>query len=279
LDSLTLEPTAPEVAATPEPDTQNAGVVVQESLGARAAEPAPPSAGPAPAGFSCEWCGKSCKSKGALVRHKQACKARPAHIPPPVGRRKRAKMAEAKAAPPPPRPASTNSDEGQPLPKPKRLDEWSAEEGAERAARMVDEVSAEGGSVVDVMARMDAGTVGVPDLIALVCLRALPPPLTDEEYSALRMAYKDREVKLPPWLMTLVVTLAVLGPRVAAHPVAGPWLREQLVGKRKKAKPEPEPMKPPPPPPPKPKPEPQPEPEDKSAKAKAAVKAAMERMK
>jgi len=268
-----MEALTPEVSLTEaEP---NAGVVVQESSGARAAEPAPPSAGPVPAGFSCEWCDKTCKSKGALVRHKQACKARPAHIPAPVGRRKKAKTDE---APPPPRPAPASSDEDRPLPKPQRLDEWSAEEGADRAARMVDEVSAEGGSVVDVMARMDAGAVGIPDLIALVCLRALPPPLTDEEYSALRMAYKDREVKLPPWLMTLVVTLAVLGPRVAAHPVAGPWLREQLVGKRKKA-PEPEPMKPPPPQPPKPKPEPQPEPEDKSAKAKAAVRAAMERMK
>ena len=127
------------------------------------------------------------------------------------------------------------------------------------------------------MARMSAEEVGVPDLIALVCLRALPPPLSDEEYQALRMAYRDRGVQLPPWLMTLVVTLAVLGPRVAAHPVAGPWLREQLVGKRGQPKPKPKPSNVRPIVTPAPEPEPKPEQADETARE--SVKRAMEAMR
>ena len=254
-----------ESTATLTDTTPNAGEVVQIPLvPVVEAAPSIPSVSAGLASFGCDWCSKTCKSKGGLVRHQQSCKARPADIPAPVGRRAAATAAESSAPP---------------LPPPKRLDEWTATDGAARAASMVDDVSADGGTVVDVMARMSAEEVGVPDLIALVCLRALPPPLSDEEYQALRMAYRDRGVQLPPWLMTLVVTLAVLGPRVASHPVAGPWLREQLVGKRG-AKPKPSTV--PPPPPPVARPEPEPEPEASSepdaAEAREAIRRAMEAM-
>jgi hypothetical protein len=274
MDSLTLDSSSELIGSeeTPPGETLDAGEVVQNPLEPVAGSSSPSAAaGPPSSGYTCEWCGKVCKKKGGLVRHQQSCKARPAHIPAPVGRRARAKAADID---PPPRSSAPEA----PLPPPKRLNEWTATEGAARAAAMVDDVSAEGGSVVDVMARMDAEQVGVPDLIALVCLRALPPPLSDEEYQALRMAYRDRGVKLPPWLMTLVVTLAVLGPRVAAHPVAGPWLREQLVGKRTEKK-RAAVVTPPPPPPPPPPPKPSPEPEDTAEKAKDAIRRAMEGMR
>lgn len=248
---------------TPEETTPDAGVVVQNP-----SEPAPEPAAPvkkarrAPVVHECDWCGKRVKGAGPFARHRKACKKRPKDAEP------------AKPAP------KVRQDKTPPedFAEPKKLDDWTAEQAAQRAAKMVDEVAAEGGTVVDVMARMDAGQVGVPDLIALVCLRALPPPLSDQEYEALRMAYRERNITLPPWLMTLVVTMAVLGPRVAAHPVAGPWLREQLVGKR--VKPKPQPMRPPPPPPPQPKPEPaESRPEAKADEAKAAVRAAMDSMR
>ena len=254
-----------DIGATTDPTTpdSDAGEVVHiplEPVVQAATPPATESGGSLSSGHACNWCGKICKSKGGLVRHQQSCKARPADIPPPVGRR----AAAAASAPP--------------LPPAKKLDQWTATEGAERAAAMVDAVSEDGGTVVDVMARMTAEEVGVPDLIALVCLRALPPPLSDEEYQALRMAYRDRGVQLPPWLMTLVVTLAVLGPRVAAHPVAGPWLREQLVGKRGKPKPKPQPkpsnVRPIVTPAPEPKPE-----QQTDETAREAVKRAMESMR
>lgn len=157
----------------------------------------------------CEHCGRRFKNPGGLGAHKRFCKAAPA--------------AKVKPAPAPAPPI--------------KLDEWLAdqtpEEGAQRAAAVVDEVAAKDGGVVEVIARMEAAEVGIPDLIALVCLRALPPPLSDAEYAALRVAWKDSQLAIPPWLMTLMVTLAVIGPRAMMHPQLGPWIRAQLVGKPK----------------------------------------------
>jgi hypothetical protein len=163
----------------------------------------------------CQYCDKPCKNPGGKARHEKHCKARPS--------------ASGKVVPPTPPP---------PPEPPKKLDDFLSEtaaDGAARAASLIDDVSGAGGGVVETIARMDAAEVGVPDLIALVCLRALPPPLTDAEYASLRMAWRDNKVAIPPWLMTLLVTLAVLGPRAVMHPVVGPWLREKLIGPSEKA--------------------------------------------
>jgi hypothetical protein len=195
----------------------------------------------------CEWCGKRCKNPGGLGSHKRHCKKRP-------------DAGKVKPAPP--------------MPPPRKLDEWTAAEGAEKAEALIDSVTGADGGVVEVIARMDAAEVGVPDLIALVCLRALPPPLSNEEYAALRMAWKDNKVAIPPWLMTVLVTLAVLGPRAASHPVAGPWLRKQLLGTAgDESAPEPEPIVPPAP---RPAPAPEPTPPPKAAAAATKIREAME---
>ena len=167
--------------------------------------------------LACRHCGRPCKNPGGLARHEKACKQAPA----------------VKVAPAP-----------EPAPA-RKLDDWQAEqtaaEGAAKAAAVVEEVAAAEGGVAEVIARMDAAEIGVPDLIALVCLRTLPPPLSEAEYAQLRMAWRDTNVSMPPWLLTALVTLAVIGPRAMMHPTLGPWLRSQLVGKSADPEPPPRP--------------------------------------
>lgn len=172
--------------------------------------------------FECERCGKVCKNPGAFGRHKKSCDRKAAEnaavktLRSEVPDRDSAQLRQ-----------DSHSGADKPLPKARAFDEWrTAAEGADAAEKLV----GESGSVVEVIAKMEADSVGIPDMIALVCLRALPPPLSDDEYRMLRVAYKDNEITIPPWLMTVLITLAVLGPRSLAHPQLGPWLREKLTG-------------------------------------------------
>lgn len=198
----------------------------------KAAAATPPVAAAVP--FKCETCGRVSKNAGGHARHTKSCKRKALE---------RAAIAQISAPPATPAKPVPADD---PLPPPRAFDEWrTAAAGAAAAEAAV----AGADNVVDVISRLEADKVGIPDLIALVCLRALPPPLTDSEYAMLRVAYQDQDVTIPPWLLTVVITLAVLGPRVAGHPVYGPWLREKLVGEPVAAvTSSPRPAPPPPPP-------------------------------
>lgn len=256
-------PTVPEGAAGIEGGATSPGPAPAPSPGVSDAGEGAVS-DPPPDKWVCRYCGKICGNKGALGRHEQACKANPDR-----------KARQRKAPEPAPRPVAPTIS----------LDEWKerkASDGASAAAEVIDAVAGEGGGIPEVIARMDAGQVGIPDVIALVCLRALPPELTDHEYAMLRVAYKDSNVQLPPWLFTILITLAVVGPRALAHPDLGPWLRGLLVGSRKatpatmpEPAPEPEPVITPAPAP-APEPEPAPVAEPTDTDAREQIRRAME---
>ena len=160
-------------------------------------------------GFACADCGRTFAKKQSLGGHRSRCKVRlaggaPAAAPVPL-EAWTAAAAEERGA----NPAS------------------SATQAASRAEAALRGSSPDAGAP-EILARLARGNVGVPEVIALACLRAFPPELEDAEYRALCAIYSDG-LELPPWVLKIVVTGAIIGPRIAAHPTVGPWIRAQLV--------------------------------------------------
>lgn len=240
-----------------------------------AASTAPPPASPGGGvrRFVCERCGKVCKNPGAFGRHKKSCDRKAAEAAAVHGLR-----SEVPDRDTPQLQESAQPGDTKPLPASRAFDEWrTAAEGADAAEGLI----GDSGSVVEVIAKMEADSVGIPDMIALVCLRALPPPLSDDEYRMLRVAYKDNEITISPWLMTALITLAVLGPRSLAHPQLGPWIREKLTGSDGSDVAPAAAAAPanPPPPPPVVTPPPPPPPPDTATAAKERIKRKMQELK
>lgn len=213
------------------------------------AAPAAPPQAVAPT-TTCEGCGKTFASLKALYGHQRRnadgtlrCTASPGAAPAAAARPVREAIAAAKAAPPPP--------PTQPF--------GSAAAGAAAAEAAIRAIP-DGATTAQVVATLSHGNLGVAELVALVCLRGLPPPLEDEEYRALRAAWADSRIEIPTWAMQALVTLAILGPRAMAHPYLGPQLREFFTGKptpKVASHPQPQPA---PQPEPAPQRQPQPEP-------------------
>lgn len=199
--------------------------------------------------LTCEHCGKGpFKSRAGLVSHQRWCKA-----------------AQESAPAAPPAPAA-------PAAKPQaiKIDQAFArstpQEGAERAkaALIGDKAALQGAaegdarSIGKLVARLGQGHVGVPEIGALACETALPPPLKDAEYTALCAVWGDDALDIPPNMLKFLVTASIFGPRLLAHESIGPAIKAGAtkIGQRfglvasDPAPPPPLPRRPPPPPPP-----------------------------
>ncbi len=107
-------------------------------------------------------------------------------------------------------------------------------EGAERAkAALIGDpktlqAAADGDvrSVGKLVGRLSQGHVGIPELGALACETALPPPLQDAEYAALCAVWGEDALDIPPNLLKFLVTASIFGPRLLTHETIGPKLRE-----------------------------------------------------
>jgi hypothetical protein len=177
-------------------------------------------ADPSPVAATCPKCGKGFDSRQAMGGHKRHCKA----IPP----------------------------EGRPKATPIPAASWTADAaataGADPASASVQAAAAaeaavhraadSGGGTAAIVGELARANIGISELVALACLRALPPPLTDEEYKALRTVWADSALEVPQWVMQAVVTAAILGPRLIAHEVIGPQIKAFFgIGQPPKARP------------------------------------------
>ena len=160
--------------------------------------------------FICDGCTKGpFKSKAGLVSHQRWCKAVQDSAP-----------------------AATDEK-----PQAIRLDtafsRSTAGEGAQRAkAALVGDPKALQGamdgdarSVGKIVSRLSQGHVGVPEIGALACETALPPPLKEAEYAALCAVWGDEALDIPPNVLKLLVTASIFGPRLLAHESIGPAIK------------------------------------------------------
>lgn len=251
-----IEPTATETpaGAAPAPADGGAPAAPEPASQAGAAVPPPaeppPSNPPPPAGeHRCEKCGKGFPTKSGMHGHRRWCLR--------------------KADPPARRKISTAADaaaDAEPAPAERPA---SVEDAVKAAAAALDGVDGDA-TTAEVLGKLSHGGIGVAELIALACYRALPPPLTDPEYQALRGVWSESQIELPQWAMQLLVTLAIIGPRAMAHPWLGPQIRALFVPSKPAAAAVAPPRRQDPPPPP-PPPEPEPAPSKPAAPARSAA--------
>ena len=184
----------------------------------------------APSSFVCKYCGKGpFKSRAGLASHERWCKAKP----------KADKAGEALGPVSPP--------ETPDRPKPVKLESLYSPEPqrpatAAHAAQAAQDAiigdpelleSAAGGdlkSAGKLIGRLSAGKVGVPELSALACQTALPPPLAETEYQALCAVWGEDDLDIPPGVLKFLVTASIFGPRLMQHPQIGPSISS--LGKR-----------------------------------------------
>ncbi len=260
-----IDTTEPKSSDTNE-EGQDPSSISEAGTGDSASEP-PPAQGAAadalavaaPSSFVCQYCGKGpFKSRAGLASHERWCKAKP-----------KAEKAEQTLDP-------VATPETPDRPKPVKLESLYSPEPqrpatAVHAAQAAQDAitgdpelleSAAGGdlkSAGKLIGRLSAGKVGVPELSALACQTALPPPLAETEYQALCAVWGDDDLDIPPGVLKFLVTASIFGPRLMQHPQIGPSISS--LGKRlaeragliEQAKPVQASR-------PKPKPEPKPEP-------------------
>lgn len=234
------EPTATETPAGAAPAPADGGASAAPEPASQAGAAVPPPVEPSPsvppaAEHRCEKCGKGFASKAGMHGHRRWCLR--------------------KADPPARKKISTAADaEPAPAEQPASVDE-----AVKAAAAALDGIDGDA-TTAEVIGKLSHGGIGVAELIALACYRALPPPLTDAEYQALRGVWSESQLELPQWAMQLLVTLAIIGPRAMAHPWLGPQIRALFVPSKpnapKRVDPPPAAKPPPvdsgPPPPPQP---------------------------
>jgi len=134
--------------------------------------------------------------------------------------------------------SSTEQSTVDPQPEPMTWDSWSREnpetkDATDKAAKAVERGASGGAS--GIMACLAEDGVGVPALIALACLRALPPALTDDELLSLRAVWEGDQIELSPGMQRLLVTVVLVGPRVLSHPTYGTYIRGLFVKKKRPA--------------------------------------------
>jgi hypothetical protein len=134
--------------------------------------------------------------------------------------------------------SSTERSTVDPQPEPMTWDSWSrenpeAKDATDKAAKAVERGASGGAS--GIMACLAEDGVGVPALIALACLRALPPALTDDELLSLRAVWEGDQIELSPGMQRLLVTVVLVGPRVLSHPTYGTYIRGLFVKKKRRA--------------------------------------------
>jgi hypothetical protein len=154
-------------------------------------------------------CGKGpFKSKAGLVSHKRWCNK---------------KNPDAQATNQKPRPIKIDA----------AYSRSDATEGAQRAkaALIGDPAALEGAASGDVrsigkiVSRLSQGHVGVPEIGALACETALPPPLKETEYVALCAVWGDEALDIPPNMLKFLVTASIFGPRLLTHETIGPAIK------------------------------------------------------
>ena len=110
----------------------------------------------------------------------------------------------------------------------------SAQQAAQRAEASVIRGMKSGAGTTGIMACLAEDGVGVPALIALACLRALPPALTDDELQALRAVWDGQGMELSPGMQRVLVTAVLVGPRIVEHPTYGRKIRALFVSDKPK---------------------------------------------
>jgi len=184
----------------------------------------PPPAVGAGGGFACSWCGKAFDTGRGLGGHRRWCKSKPYAAKVKAGQvPAAAAVAVTEAGVVPPGVAAAAVDDA--------ITPDAVEARAKRAASVFIEAEAAGGGTAAVVGRLEAANIGVADLIAMCCALFLPPELTPAEFRMLQRAWGP-VLHIPEWLVKIVVTVMVLGPRIKAHPTLGPWFREQLTGNK-----------------------------------------------
>lgn len=246
-----INPDAIEPPAGAAPATADGGATVAPEPASQAGAAAPPqvelppSSPPEPehggGEHSCEKCGKGFATKAGMHGHRRWC---------------------LRKADPPARKKISSAADAAP---PSASEPASVDDAVKAAAAALDGVG-EDATTAEVLGKLAKGGIGVAELIALACYRALPPKLEEAEYRALRGVWSDSQIELPQWAMQLLVTLAIIGPRAMAHPWLGPQIRALFVpsspAPRTSAA-----VQTPPPPPPAPPPSPPPAPPPASATA------------
>ena len=109
----------------------------------------------------------------------------------------------------------------------------TASDGAERAkaaligdpAALDGAIAGDARSVGKIVSRLSQGHVGIPEIGALACETALPPPLKEAEYVALCAVWGDEALDIPPNMLKFLVTASIFGPRLFAHETIGPALK------------------------------------------------------
>jgi hypothetical protein len=140
-----------------------------------------------------------------------------------------------------------------------------ATEGAQRAkAALIGDrealegaVSGDARSIGKIVSRLSQGHVGVPEIGALACETALPPPLKEAEYVALCAVWGDEALDIPPNALKFLVTASIFGPRLLTHETIGPAIKRGAaklaarfgIGEKEEPAPAPAPAYRPPPPP------------------------------
>ena len=206
---------SPDSMPQDETETPDASTGVDSAMPppeAREASPADVSASAGPPSADelvCDKCGGGpYKSRAGLVSHARWC----------TGAQKRRVRKK-------PRPISLDDAYRAPA---------TATEAAERAkaALIGDPEALDGASrgepraVGKLVSRLAQGRVGVPELGALACETALPPPLKDTEYTALCAVWGEDSLDIPPNVLKFLVTVSIFGPRVASHETLGPALKK-----------------------------------------------------
>jgi hypothetical protein len=234
--TTTTTPTPTQKATSPSSSSTVTPAGAGEGGTPPGADPENPGAavGAAP-GFDCSWCGKTFATGRGLGGHRRWCGDKP-HAAKVAAGQAPAKVDKTGAAgtpAAPAAPAATVAGEVPPgvaaaaaTPTPE-----SVEARARQAAKVFTEAEAAGGGTAATVARLEAAGIGVADLIAMCCALFLPPELSPSEYAMLQRAWGP-VLNIPGWLVKIVVTVMVLGPRIKAHPELGPWFREQLTGNK-----------------------------------------------
>ena len=179
---------------------------VPEAAGAQAPAADVRAAGDTPAAV-CDKCGKGFPSAQSMGGHKRHCKAIPA-----AGRPKAAPIPAASWT------AQAARERGVDL-------AGDAVAGAAAAEAAIHRAADSGGGTAAIVAELAKAKLGVAQLLALACLRAFPPPLEDAEYTALDAVWSGSQLELPQWVMQALVTAAIMGPRLLAHPIIGEQIK------------------------------------------------------
>lgn len=250
-------------------------------------EPEPPPPPPKKKTHACGWCGREFKSGPSLGGHKKNCPKRPPGGAKADKARKKTsderKETAETAQPANPRPAPIplgDAFSGAPKIPERRSADQAAQDAGEAVAhglQDMDRVGHNAAGFATLMLRLQRGKVGVPELSALACKTALPPPLDDDEYQMLCAVWGDDAIDIPPNLLKALVTGSIFLPRLLEHETFGPQLKKlgsRMFGKlfgEPEEEPAPatvaRPAAPPPPPPPAAQPDPQPTPISPAAAA------------